>query len=84
MSTYIFIKKSDVTQAMLNRSTSLSINNCPEHTLVNDWWLFTTSQTFVILEIPCGEIKKTTIFDNYQWYSKEDAITKLEEFKASQ
>lgn len=84
MSNYVFVKKSQVTTAMINRSTSKSIDDCPTYTAVNDWWLFTTNDIFVILEIPSGQILLTNIFDSYQWYDDNTIGTKLLEFQESQ
>jgi len=84
MSNFVFIKKSQVTTAMLNRSTSRVITDCSVYNVVKNWWLFTTNDEFVVLEIPEGQILLTNIFDQFQWYDNNTIATKLKEFEESQ
>lgn len=73
-----------MTTAMINRSTSQNVDQCPTFTVVNNWWLFTTNDVFVILEIPNGGVLLTNIFDSYQWYDENTIVKKIAEYQESQ
>lgn len=81
---YIFIKKSNVTTAMLNRSTSCCMEETPTYIVQNPWYLFFTNDEFTVLKIKESELVVTTIFDNYQWYDYDNAKIKIAEFEANQ
>lgn len=83
-SIYIFIKKSEITTAMINRSTSKNIGDLPFYTVANPWYYFGITDEFAVLEIETKELSITNVYDNYKWYSHEEAIEKIKEFEQSQ
>lgn len=82
MTYYVFVKKSDITQAMLNRSLSREIAKVPIYKVTTTyWWIFSFNTEFGILEIPEENFKVTTIFDSYPWLTCEQVHDKLKDFQ---
>jgi hypothetical protein len=77
---YIFVKTSDVNQAMVNKSVSKTLATLPTYTTSRDWWLFTTSQQFRVIEFDTTTLAGYTGFDNYEWFDQEAARNKLADF----
>jgi len=67
-SIWILVPKQDITNAMINRSTS-----CVENELVSKK---INIVEYYVLEVRSQQLDVTAVFDNYIWYTK-DGILKM-------
>ncbi len=79
MNTYVFIPVADITGselAYVHRSTSKHLSDVPVVENITD-----PQNTFdeYLFEITEENLKLTTKFDSYEWYSKDEAIAVIED-----
>lgn len=79
-STYILIKKSEITIEMLNRSVSNNLKHLPvmisKEKLLG---IFPINTEFYVLEVENSRLLNTSIFDKYTWYTIGEITELLKE-----
>lgn len=78
---YIVIKPADVTQGMLNRSTSKSLEEARRTLIKNTGLAALVNPTteYIILEIPVSFLMNSPLFDEIKWYTNTELMEFLEE-----
>lgn len=79
---YIFVKEADITDAMINRSTSTrcSVACLREITFKSAFLLIPINDKRRILKFRKDEILSSNIVDSYDWYTQDKALQIIDTF----